>query len=286
MFTDTDTDVTPKEAKEYGYNLISMPYTVDDVEIHPYVDFDVFDDHAFYEKLRQGALPHTSAISPEGYKTYFEPHFAAGNDVMYVHFSTAMSGTFDAMKLAVDELLQKYPDRKFYEIDTKGITIGSLNIVLEIGEMYKNGATAEEMLKWAETEVDKFAVYFYADDLKFFRRSGRVSNFSGLMGNLLGIKPIIYMGSDGKMTSLAKCRGRKATLEKIVEYVVTLQDDVKNHRVLIGHADAPEIARQLAEMLKEKLGDDLNIQFVAVNPTAGSHCGPDTVGVSFHAIHR
>ena len=123
LFTDTDTDITPKAAKEYGYHLISMPYSIDGVTTYPYEDFEEFDAHAFYDQLRGGVLPKTSAISAESYKKYFEPHFKNGDDILYVHFSRAMTATFDAMDAAVKELKEKYPERSFYTIDTKGITL-------------------------------------------------------------------------------------------------------------------------------------------------------------------
>lgn len=286
LFTDTDTDITPKEAEEFGYHLISMPYTVDEKEVYPYVDFEEFDAHGFYQSLRDGAMPKTSGLSPETYKNYFEPFFKQGQDILYVHFSKAMSGTFDSMNIAVKELKELYPDRTLYTVDTKGITIGSLNIVKEIGDMYKAGKSVQDILDWAKTEVDKFAIYFFVEDLSFFRRSGRVKAFSAVMGNILGIHPIIYMGEDGMMTSIDKCRGKKATISKILEYVRNLQDDIKGHRVIIAHSDALETAQYLAEKIKEEYGDDLRIEFTNVNPTAGSHCGPDGVGISFHAIHR
>lgn len=286
LFTDTDTDILPQDAKEYGYKLISMPYIIDGKETYPYEDFEVFNYHEFYDMLRSGVIPTTCALSPAKYTEYFEPTFKEGKDILYVHFSAAMSGTFNAMKLAVDDLLKKYPERKFYTVDTKGITLGSLNIVKEIGDMAKKGATVEEILKWSETEVDKFAVYFYADDLKFFAKSGRVSGLAAFLGNIIGLRPILSMGSDGKMGSIAKAKGKKATLKKIFEYVDTLKDDIKGHRVLVGHADALPLAEEIVSILKEKYGDDLNCEIYVVNPTAGSHCGPDTVGISFHAIHR
>ena len=162
LFTDSDTDMTPELCAKYGYKLISMPYTLDGKTIYPYVDFQEFDYHAFYDRLRKGnPLPSTSALPPQEYIDYFEPEFKEGRDILYVHFSAAMSGTFNSMRLALEELKQKYPDRKVYEVDTKGITLGSLNICLEIGEMYKAGKSIEEILKWAEVEVDKFAIYFY-----------------------------------------------------------------------------------------------------------------------------
>lgn len=286
LFTDTDTDITPEEAKFYGYKLISMPYVSGGKEIYPYEDFEIFDSKTFYNGLRGGELPSTCALSPVKYMEYFEPTLQEGKDILYVHFSAAMSGTFNAMQIAWEELSKKYPDRKLYTIDTKGITICSLNIVKEVGDMVQGGASLEEILAWAETEVDKFAVYFYADDLKFFGRSGRVSNFSATMGNLLGIRPIITMNSDGIMTSISKAKGKKATLKKIFDYVTSLQENIKEHRVIIGHSDAMDLALEMEKMLKEKFGEDLRTEFAVVNPTAGSHCGPDAVGVCFHAIHR
>lgn len=286
MFTDTDTDMTPEVAAKYGYQLISMPYVIDGQTIRPYVDFDKFDSKAFYDRLRSGALPQTCAINPDEYVEYFEPYFKRGDDIMYVHFSEAMSGTFNAMRLAVETLQHSYPDRKFYSIDTKAISALSYNVLCEIGEMYKAGKTADEIVEWSKTEVDKFACYFYADNLKFFRRSGRVSNLAGAMGDLIGIHPLLSMDSDGQMRTYAKANGRAKTLKRLLGYVEELAEDIKEHRVIVAHSDALPIAENVADMLREKFGDDLNIEFVVVNPTAGSHCGPNCVGISFHCKHR
>ncbi len=287
LFTDTDTDITPEIAKEKGYKLIIMPYSFEEgVDVYPYVDYKVFDYKAYYDKLREGNLPKTFALSPQAYIDYFEPTLKEGKDIVYVHFSAAMSGTFNSMNIAWKELSEKYPDRKLFAIDTKGVSICSYNIAMEIADLAKKGATAEELVKWAESEVDKFAVYFYADDLKFFARSGRVSNFSATMGGLLGIRPIINISSEGVMSSIAKAKGRRGALKSILTYVDNLQDDIKNYRVIIGHADAIDLALELQKKLVERFGSDLKTEILVVNPTIGGHCGPDTVGVCFHAIHR
>ena len=286
LFTDTDTDITPAVAAEYGYRLISMPYSVDAKTVYPYVDFDEFESRRFYDLLRSGVLPTTSAISKERYIEYFEPEFAAGNDILYVHFSRAMTATFNAMDEAVAELKAKYPGRNFYEIDTKGITTISYTIVREVGDLLKAGKTLEEVLEWAKTEVDKFAMYFFADDLKFFRRSGRVSGLAATMGTLIGIRPIIYMSQEGKMVSCGKEKGRVKAMEHLVQQVTDLGEDFKSHRFVIGHTDAPELAEEVGKMIRERFGDDFPIEFVVVNPTAGSHAGPNGVGVCFHAKHR
>ena len=286
LFTDTDCDITPEIAERYGYKLISMPYTIEGKQVFPYVDFKEFDYKTFYNKLRSGVIPTTSALSPVEYINYFEPEFAAGRDILYVHFSAAMSATFNSMRLALEELAEKYPERKVYTVDTKGITLGSYNICHYIGEMYKNGASIEEIQKWAAVEVDKTAFYFYADDLKFFGKSGRVSGFAAFFGNVIGLKPIIFIGNDGKMTTKDKCRGRKNALQKLLQYVIDLEEDIKNYRVTIAHTDALEIAEEFGNMMKAHFGEDLKIEYEVVNPTAGSHCGPNAMGVTFHAKHR
>ncbi len=286
LFTDTDTDITPAVAAEYGFSLISMPYSVDTKTVYPYEDFTEFDSKGFYDMLRSGILPTTSAISKEKYVEYFRPAFEAGDDILYIHFSRAMTATFDVMDQAVAELRAEFPGVRFETIDTKGITTISYTIVREIGDMLKAGKTLDDVLEWAKTGVDHFAMYFFADDLKFFRRSGRVSGLAATMGTLIGIRPIIYMSPEGKMVSCGKEKGRVNAMNKLVSQVLELGDEVKAHRFSIGHTDAPELAQELGRILKEKLGEDLEIDYVVTNPTAGSHSGPNGVGVCFHAIHR
>ena len=285
LYTDTDTDIYPSLAEEYGYSLISMPYSIEAKTTYPYVDFDSFDAHAFYDRLRGGVLPTTSAISKEQYMNYFIKDFIEGNEILYVHFSRAMTNTFDAMDQAVAELKEKYPKARFEEIDTKGITTISYAIVREVGDLVKAGKSLDEVLDWAKTEVDKFAMYFFADDLKFFRRSGRVSGLAATMGTLIGVRPLIHMSQEGKMVSVGTAKGRNNAMVYLVNKVGELGDDISSHRICIGHTDAPEIARQIGAMITEKYGPQ-NIVYVDVNPTAGSHCGPNGVGVCFHALHR
>lgn len=286
LFVDSDCDITSKLAKEYNAVLISMPYIENNKEIYPYVSWDEFNAHEFYEKLRNGELATTCALNIENYKEIFEPTFKEGKDILYVHFSKAMSSTFDNMHVALKILAKKYPNSKFYEIDTKGITIGAYSIVLEVMKMSKEGKEIDEIIAWADQEVDKYAVYFFADNLKFFRRSGRVSGFSAFMGNLIGIKPIIYMNQEGKMVSIGKVKGRNNAIKELFKYVDELQDDLVNHPVVIADADNDMLANEVEKILIQKYGNKLNITHVKVNPTAGAHCGPDTIGISFHAKHR
>lgn len=286
LFADSDMDITPEIASEYGAHLISMPYGVESKVIHPYEDFEKFDYRTYYNELRDGLIPSTSALNPDDYKRYFEPVFQNGDDILYVHFSSAMTGTFDFMLVALRELLAKYPERQFYSIDTKTISVGGLAVFREIGDMYRRGCSIDEIMHWADAEIQHFAVYFYADDLKFFKRSGRVKGITATMGQLMGVRPIIVVDEAGVMRNIGKEFGKAKAVNRLAQYVAELGDDVKNHRVVIGHTDCEESAIALGNILKESYGSDMDIEYVIVNPTAGAHCGPNCVGICFHAKHR
>jgi len=190
------------------------------------------------------------------------------------------------MRLALEDLKEKYPDRKLYEIDTKGITIESYIVTKAAVELFLAGKPVEEIIEWSKTEVDKYACYFFADDLKFFAKSGRVSGFAAFMGGIIGIKPILTMGSDGKMASIGKVKGRKNAIVELVNYVEKLGVDLDKHEIVLGHADAMYLVEELKAELIKRFGNNLKFDIVEVNPTAGAHCGPDTLGVAFYAKHR
>lgn len=291
LFFDTDEDITPSIANRYNAKLIKMPYQLDGKEITPYVDFDEFDAHGFYSNLREivaknKELPTTSALSSEEYRKYFEPVLADGKDILYVHFSSKMSATFNNVEAIKKELLEKYPTRRIELIDTLDITIGCYSLCIQIGELYNKGKSMDEIIAWSKENVKHQALYFFADDLKFFAKSGRVSGFQAFMGGMIGIKPIIYVGDEGKMVSIDKGMGRKKTLDKLLKYVVDLEENIKDYPVIIATCDADELALKFVDMLKKQFGEDLKYELISVNPTIGGHCGPDAIGIAFHAKHR
>ena len=286
IFVDSDCDITKAQAEEYGVSLISMPYFIGEKEVYPYVDFEEFEPHEYSNMLREGTIPTTAALSPANYKEIFEPAFAKGDTILYIHFSSAMSLTFDNMEKAINELKEKYPDVRFEHFDTMSMTTGAYVIVKEMLERYKKGASIDELIKWGEEERQHFACYFFADDLKFFRRSGRVSGFSAFMGGMIGIKPLININEKGIMGSFGKAIGQANALKTMVKFVEDLGEDIKNYTFVVGHTDAPLLVKKMCEMLKAKFGEDLNIEKVPCNPTAGAHSGPGGVSVAFHAKHR
>lgn len=285
LFFDTDCDITPEIARCYDAGLISMPYVVEE-EIYPFKDSDTFDYKGFYQMLRGGVLPTTCALSKAQYIEYFEPTLKEGKDILYVHFSRVMTVSIDVCEEAKKELLEKYPGRRIELIDTKGITVGGYVCSLEVAELYKEGKSIDEIIEWAKTGIDQMAFYFFADNIKFFKKSGRVTGFKAFMGGMMGVKPLIYIGENGKMTSIGSAMSRKKAIDKILEYVDELQVDIKNYPCVIAHSDADYLVDDVKAKLHEKYGEDLKIEVIYVNPTAGSHCGPDALGLAFHAKKR
>lgn len=287
LFFDTDCDISTAIAKKYNAKLISMPYALNGEESYPYRDWEVFDGKSFFDALRKGnANPTTSALNANEYLEYFEPSLKEGKDILYVHFSRQMSATFKSCDEAIKILLEKYPGRRIELIDTRAITISSFNSCLQIGELANQGKSMDEIIALSEDIISHSAGYFFADNLKFFARSGRVSGFSAFMGGMIGVKPIIHLSDEGKMVSIDKAVGRKKALERIMQYVVDLEDHIKDYPVVIAHGDAPVLVDEFTAMLKDKFGSDIKYNLIYVNPTAGCHCGPDVLGIGFHAKHR
>lgn len=286
IFVDSDSDFTLDDVKKYDLGMISMPYEWEGKNVYPYVDYESIDFHAFYEKLRGGVVPSTSAVNPEEYVALFEPYFKEGKDILYVSFSHALSSTFNSLRLAQEILKEKYPERFIEVFNTKGITGCAYLAGIEIIEYILEGNhSLDEIRKFAEENTDHTACYLYADNLKFFAKSGRVSGFAALMGGIIGIKPIICLDKDGKMVTVEKARGRQNAIARLIQICEELEEDIKGHRVVITHTDFPEGAEIVKQKLTEKFGD-LRFEIRQVNPTNGCHAGPDCVSVSFHAKHR
>ena len=286
LFTDTDCDFTSRTAAEAGYSLISMPYLIEEDCIFPWEDFDEFDFHAFYDMLREGTVPKTCSVNPERYIEYFEPAFASGKDIVFVHFSGQMSGTLQNMAVALDELKEKYPDRKVYAIDTLASCCCARNIALAIADLAKAGAAPEELVAWSEREVNHFAGFGVLEDLEYLVRGGRLPGFTGAIAKVIGIKPIIFIDTDGVLKSCGRVRGWRKAIRYFLERMDSLSFDPEKYRVVITHADAPEAAEKLKNAVLEAYDGKPEILIDYLNPTVGCHTGPGGVFISFYAKGR
>ncbi len=281
LFCDSNCELWHTTVKELGLNVIRMPYIVNGEEFF-YDMGENTDFKAFFDKMRKGATPTTAALNEVAYTEYFEPVLARGEDIYYITFSHQMSGTFEAMKRVIAQLKEKYPEREIRYKDSKSISMGAGFIVYYGALKYKDGASMDEMDAYLDDVIAHTGVYFAVDDLTYLYRGGRVSGSQRFFGNLLGIKPILHINEEGKILNVDKGTGFKKALFKMRAYMKTDGENVNDYKVYIVHADNEGEATAFANSLRAEFGE-LDIVIQMVGPVIGTHCGPGTIGLIFHA---
>lgn len=283
LIIDADGELWYTRQEELGVECISMPYTYNDNEY--YYDLGKNTDFKkFYQAIRDGAIPKTMALNPQEYYEIIEKHYAAGNDVLYVSFSHAMSGTFNHLNTALNMLAEKYPERKTTVFNTNSISLGA-GIQMEYAAELKNkGASDEEILAFLKEFTNRSVVYFVVDDLMHLKRGGRLSGFAAFAGTLLSLKPILTIDAEGKLGVLEKIAGKKKAIRSIADKVNKTLTGLE-YRVYVLDADCPADGDMLADLIKQA-HPDANIIRQTIGPVIGAHCGPGTVGVIFIADQR
>ena len=284
LFTDTDCEIWFTDVDKYDIKVIGMPYTLDGVErfydMGRNTDFKLM-----YDRMREGAMPSTSALNPQDYLDYFEPVLASGEDILYIHFSDKLSGTFNHMKLALDELKEKYPERKVTLFNTRSICYGAGFQVLVAAKMHKEGKSDEEIVSFLEDFSSHVVTAFVVDSLAHLKRGGRISATSAVIGGLLNIKPLIKITNDGTLEKYATAKGMRKAISMMVQDCVAKIDKIDEYSVCILNADNKEIADYAENLLKEKL-NGVKIEHLPIGPVIGAHCGPGTVGLVYYANER
>lgn len=281
-FTDSDCEIWWTDVDKYKINFLPMPYSVNGKE-YAYDMGRNTDFHALYELTRKGAMPTTSALNPNDYVEAFEPFLKKGEDILYVHFSSELSGTFDHLKVAMVELKEKYPDRTIRTFDTKSICYGGGVVALEGAKLHAMGFSDDEIIGRLEVLKKKVRIEFMVDSLSHLRRGGRVSAATAIFGSMLNIKPILCCGQDGKLVKLTTQKGKIKSMNYIADHVCDTYDFDMDQELYIMDADDPELAEKAQEIITSKMGDKVKIRRLPIGPVIGAHCGPGTVGMVWFA---
>ncbi|NMD38904.1 MAG: DegV family protein [Christensenellaceae bacterium] len=283
--TDSNSDIPFRFVDEYNIPIVFMPYVLDGEEFYPDLGRGE-DQKAFFDKMRAGAVPVTSLLPKASYIDYFEPILKAGNDLLFVAFSSQLSATINNIYEARKELLEKYPERRFEVVDTLSISAPQTLLILESNRLYREGADMDTVIKWLEDNKQKSSVYFTVEDLVYLKRGGRISSVAAIMGSVLDLKPIIGINAEGKLEPVEKIMGRKKALRSIANHVVENIENPESQEILIIHADAIEDAERVENMIREKLPTLKGVMVEMVGPVIGTHCGPGTIGVAFMGKER
>ena len=231
-----------------------------------------------YAGLRAGEAATTSAVNPEGWRTAIEPSLKAGLDALVITFSSGLSTTYQSAVIAANELQESYPDRKIRVVDSLAASLGQGLLLHYTSQKRDEGLSLDELADWVEETKKQLCMWFTVDDLMYLKRGGRVSAATALLGTMLQIKPVLHVDEEGHLISMAKCRGRKASIQALADKVKNA--GVPNDLVYICHGDCLEDARYLEQLLKKNCG----VKEVFIGYTGaviGSHSGPGTLAVFY-----
>ena len=279
--TDTSGNLPTERIREADLKIIAFPYFIDGEEF-TCLDTTSFDGDAFYARIKAGMTVTTSQISPHQYMEFYEPWLKQGLDIVFVCMSSGISGSCNSARLGAQMILEDYPERRIEVVDTLGASLGEGLVALEAARLRDLDLSAEEAAVQLRDLVQRMFNVFTVDDLMHLRRGGRLSNVAAIVGMVLNIKPLLKGNEEGKIVAFAKLRGRKKAIEALAEryneYVVHPEEQT----VGIAHADCPEDAQRLIDLLNAKKPPK-EILNVCYEPVTGSHVGPGTLALFFEA---
>lgn len=283
LVTDSNADMVPGFAAANHVTEMELTYTMDDKTYR--CNDPALSRPDFYNLMRSGKMPITAQINLENAKTKLTPLLDAGNDVLAILFSSALSGTYNSVRMAADELSPQYPDRRIIVIDSLCASAG-LGLLIDRAVRYKEeGLSLEECAAQIQEDIPHIAHLFTVDDLHHLHRGGRVSVTTAVLGSMLGIKPVLHVDDSGRLIPTGKVRGRKASLMALVHNMEEQIDREHCDKFFISHGDCIEDAQFVADEISRQLGIH-NYSISYVGPTIGAHSGPGTVALFFYAKVR
>lgn len=280
IVTDSNTDLSPALAEELGVAIIPMEFTLNGKAYLQYPDEQKLSNQTFYERLSAGETTTTNQINSATFTEVFERYLQAGTDVLYIGFSSGLSGTYHCSRLVAEELSEKYPDRRILTADSLAASMGEGLLVYNAVQQQKAGLSIDALAAWVEANRNRLAHWFTVDDLNFLKRGGRVSGAAALFGTMLGIKPILHVDGEGHLVPVEKVRGRKNALDTLVNHMAKTVEHPEEQVVFISHGNALKDAEYVAEQVKARFPVK-NIYINYIGPVIGSHSGPGTIALFF-----
>lgn len=281
LFTDSTCDLSVELAKKLEVEIIPLSFMYEGKQYEdggiPYKEF--------YNLLREKKNITTSQINTGTFIDAFEPYLDAGKDIIYIAFSSALSGTYASAKIAEEELKAKYPDRKVRVIDSLCAAPGEGLLVYYAANKKQLGMPLEKLSDWIEQHKKKVCHWFVVDDLFHLKHGGRLSSSSALLGSMLGIKPVLKVDNNGKLIPVEKVRGRQASLMALVNQMKKFATVTPEDVIFIGHADALDDANFVKDLiLKEFNVKEIVVDFLGA--VVGTHAGPGTIALFFMGKER
>lgn len=282
IVSDSTVDLPKEYLQEKQVPIISLSYVMDGVT---YEEMNGLSHKEFFEKLRTGSLPTTSQINPEQAREALEPFAKDGKDILYIGFSSGLSGSYNSVRMAALELKEEYPDVEIITIDSLCACMGEGLLLHKALELKEQGLTIKEIADWVEHNKLHVCHNVIVDDLNHLHRGGRISKTTAVVGSMIKIKPIIHMSDEGKLVVIGKERGRKKSLISIVDRMEKQMQGYENDIVMITHGDCIEDAEFVKKQIEERFGIH-NVMINGIGSVIGSHTGAGVVAVFFMGDKR
>jgi len=283
ILTDSACDISKEILDSWDVGFVSLTFKFTDSDIE-YQNLDM-PVEKFYAEMRAGRVAKTAAINVDTFIDLFEKELEQGNDILHIGFSSGLSSTYNAARMAGEQLKEKYPDRKIITVDSLAASAGQGLLVYLTVQKKNEGASIEETAEYAKNLIPHICHWFTVDDLVYLKRGGRVSATAAFFGNALGIKPVMHVDDEGHLVPVAKVRGRKTSISTMADMYTELAEDLTGGTVFISHGDCIKDAELLAKMLKDKHGVDVQI-ITSVGTVIGAHSGPGTLALFFVGKHK
>lgn len=287
IVTDSSCNLTENIIDQFGIHVLPLTFMGNGKQYQSYLKGEVTDLKQFYTMMREGTQFTTSLPSLADSEALISGLLQAGRDVLYIGFSSGLSGTYEATNLLLRELAERFPERTILSVDTLAASAGEGLLVWYAAKMACEGASIHSTHAWLEENKLKLAHWFTVDDLMHLMRGGRVGAVSAYAGTMLNIKPVMHVDDAGKLIPLAKVRGRKKSLHALVDNMErTVTHPVNEQLVFITHGDCLEDAEFVAADIRKRFGEDVEIAINYVDPVIGAHTGPGVVALFFLASGR
>lgn len=283
IMTDSSCDLPQWKVEELGLEVVNLTVDLDGKIYTNYLDWREIEPKEFYDGLRAQKPSKTSAANIGDFREAMEPVLKAGKDILYIGFSTGLSGTYNAGRMAAEELREEYPDRKIFTVDSLCAALGQGLFVVLAAEEKAKGKSIEEVAKYCEDTRLNLAHWFTVSDLFFLHRGGRVSAATAIVGSTLGIKPVMHVDNEGKLVKVEVARGRKGSLKKLVEHMKESYTSLE--KVYISHGDCEEEAKSVGKMITDQF-EVGEMVIHHIGPVIGSHAGPGTMALFFVGKER
>ena len=285
IITDSTTDLSAEMIREMNLQVIPLCYVIEGKTYHNIPGGGEMTDHEFYELLRSGKMSTTAQVNVEDFITCFTAVLEQGKDILYLAFSSGLSGTCQSAMIAKKELEGKYPDRRIEVFDTLCASMGEGLLVYHAAVRKQAGQSIDEVLAWLKGNVLHLCHWFTVDDLNHLKRGGRVSAATALVGTALGIKPVLHVDDEGHLINVSKARGRRQSLDALVKRMEETAIDPEEQVVFISHGDCLDDAEYVAKQVRKLMGvKEIHINFIG--PVIGAHSGPGTVALFFLGKNR